>query len=395
LRAKQEAFSIMTKRAWLALCAAMTVPLLTASCGSDEATDNDTPPATGGSGTQPEGGDDSGGLIGGASDGSGGTTTPTGGRASGGKANAGAGGTTGGSSTAGRGGGGTTGGTPSTPGASLGSDCVSDDNCGDLGCLTVENSGVPHGMCTADCLEDADCPGNGLCITFEDEAGEPFGFCFEGCTPGEPGLGDPAKCHDRPDTTCRYVYTPTGEECEADADCGSADELCDTVEGLCYLAESACMPQCGSNADCPDGMFCDPDSGFCGETEPVGDPDGTPCDPEVEEDTCFGRCITFVDEMSMPVESVCVTDCSAYWPTGCGWEDQTQPAPAICLPRATEGSLGDQGFCYPLCDCDADCAGDRLCYDAGESADLLEENFGHRAWCSPPDDTLESIAVCP
>ena len=43
--------------------------------------------------------------------------------------------------------------------------------------------------------------------------------------------------------------------------------------------------------------------------------------------------------MDMPVESVCVTDCSAYWPTGCGWEDQTQPAPAICLPRADAGDL--------------------------------------------------------
>jgi hypothetical protein len=385
----------MTKRAWLALCAAMTIPLLTTSCGSDEATDNDTPAGgTGGSGAQPEGGDDSGGLIGGASDGTGGTTTPTGGRASGGKANAGAGGTTGGSNTAGKGGGGTgTGGTPSTPGASLGSDCVSDDNCGDLGCLVADMTGVPHGMCYADCLEDADCPANGLCVTFEDDAGETFGICFEGCTPGAPALGE-IKCHERDDMSCRYLYTPTGEPCEADADCGSADKLCDTVEGQCYLAESACLPQCGSNADCPDSMFCDPDSGFCSDTEPVGDPDGTPCDPELEEDTCLGRCITFVDEMSMPVESVCVTDCSAYWP-GCGWEDQTQPAPAICLPRAEGGDVGDQGFCYPLCDCDADCVGERLCYEAGESADLLEENFGHRSWCMPPDDTAESVATCP
>ena len=381
----------MTKRAWLALCAAMTIPLLTASCGSDEATDNDTSPGgTGGSGTQPEGGDDSGGLIGGTSNATGGSTTPTGG-----KANAGAGGTTGGSNTGGKGGGGSgTGGTPATPGESLGSDCVTDENCGDLGCLPADPTGLPNGMCTADCVDDADCPGDGLCVTFEDEAGEPFGLCFEGCTPGEPALGA-TKCHNRVDMTCRYLYTPTGEECAADADCGSADELCDTVEGLCYLAQSACMPQCGSNANCPDAMFCDPDSGFCIATEPVGDPDGTPCDPEVEEDTCLGRCITFVDEMDMPVESVCITDCSGYSPTACGWEDQTQPAPAICLPRAEDGSIGDQGFCYALCDCDEDCVGDRLCYEAGDSADLLEENFGHRSSCSPPDDTLESVATCP
>jgi hypothetical protein len=364
----------------------MTVPLLTASCGSDEATDNDTPPGTGGSATEPEGGDDGGGLIGGTT-GTGGTST-SGGRASGGsKSNAGAGGTTGGSNTAGKGGGGTTGGTPATPGASLGTDCVSDASCGDLGCLLPEETGVPHGLCTANCLEDADCPDGGVCLS----DGIEEGICLEGCTPGPVGIGE-LKCHDRPDMTCTYLYLPTGEACTVDADCPGADELCDT-EGECRSPSTACFPQCGNNGDCPTGMFCDPDGGACVEEEPTGDPDGVACDPEAAEETCLGRCITFVDDMGEPVESVCATDCTFLSPGACGWEDPDAPAPAFCY--SGDGDVGDQGLCYPLCDCDADCAGDRLCYEFPEDPAGFEEVFGHRSLCLPPDDTVESIPTCP
>jgi len=368
----------MTKRAWLALCAAMSIPMLTTSCGSDEATDNNSSPGTGGTS---EGGD-SGGLIGGAPDDATGGTTP-----SGGKANAGSGGATGGSSTGGKAG--VTGGTGGAAAAqTIGSECVSADSCGaNLGCLLPIN-GVPHGLCTAECIEDADCPNDGVCLT----SGTDTGICLERCELGDPGLE--AKCHGRPDMACSVIFLPTATECTSDTDCTGTDEVC-APDGSCYSPATACFPQCGNDSDCPTDLFCDPGSGLCVEEEPAGDPDGTACDPELEEDTCLGRCVTFVDENSEPVESVCVTDCTYLAPGGCGWEDQDAPAPAFCLPRAENGDAGDEGRCYPLCDCNDDCAGDRLCYEYPGDPDGFEAVFGHRAVCLSPDDTVESVETCP
>jgi hypothetical protein len=142
-------------------------------------------------------------------------------------------------------------------------------------------------------------------------------------------------------------------------------------------------------------MFCEAESGSCVEEEPTGDPDGTACDPELEEDTCLGRCVTFIDENDEPVESVCVTDCTFLSPGACGREDPNEPADAFCYPRSDDGDAGDQGLCYPLCDCNADCVGDRLCYEFPSDPDAFEDLFGHRSICLPPDDTVEAIETCP
>ncbi len=374
----------MTKRAWLALCTIVGVSTLFAGCGSDEATGGDDDEKGGKSGT---GGSDtnageSGTLLGGSSNGgSGGATgglAPTGG----------VGGTAAGGP--GTGGKATTGGSSSTA-VSVGQECINNTSCGDLECLTAEDSGIPQGLCTAGCVADADCPGaNDVCLVFDTEEG-PAGICLEGCTMGTPTALD-AKCHNRPEMACSLLYLITGEACEADADCPGADELCD-VDGQCRKPTTACYPQCASDNDCPDAMFCDPESGACGDEEVTGDVDGTPCDGEAVEDSCLGRCATFVDDNDMDIESICVSECTFAAPGQCGWEDESEPAPGICFPRFQEGGEGDQGLCYPLCDCDADCLGEHKCYEYTENPQQFLTSFGHRGICFYPDDT-PSLETC-
>lgn len=377
----------MTKRAWLALCVAMGVSVLSASCGSDEATDNDTPPSGTGGSASAQGGNDSGGLIGG-DDGTGGTDATTGGRATSGGSGSG-GETASGGSNAGSPG---TGGTPSTPGATLGQDCVSDESCGDLQCLFAEESGVPNGLCTTGCLEDADCPSGGVCLAFTADDGTPAGLCLEGCTPGDPAVGE-VKCHNRNEMTCSLLYLTTGATCSDDADCEGDGELCD-VDGNCRRPSNACYPMCGSDLDCPDEMFCDPGSGACVDEEPTGDPVGETCDPEAEEDTCLGRCVTVVDENDEALASQCTADCKFLAEGQCGWTDMTEPAPAVCFPRGDTTGEGDQGFCVTLCDCDADCAGDQKCFEYDPEDPTFSELFGHPGVCFY-DNGDESLETCP
>jgi len=377
----------MTTRAWLALCTIVGVSTLFAGCGSDEATgngDDETGGKSGAGGSSSDAGE-TGTLLGGSdtggADGTGGRA-PTGGVG---------GSVAGGANTGGKAPAGGSGGTAPTT-VTVGQECISSANCGDLECLTAEDSGIPRGLCTAGCLENTDCPGaNDVCLVFETEEG-PAGICLEGCTMGTtPALGDP-KCHNRPEMACSLLYLTTGEACAADTDCTGADHLCDT-DGQCRAPTTACYPQCASDNDCPDDMFCDPESGACVTEEVTGDIDGTPCDGEATEDTCLGRCATFVDENDMDIESICVSECTFGAPGQCGWADDTEPAPAICFPRFEEGGVGDQGLCYPLCDCDTDCAGEHKCYEYQDDPQTFLDTFGHRGICFYPDDT-PSLETC-
>jgi hypothetical protein len=374
-------FLDMTKRAWLALCTIVGVSTLFAGCGSDEATgDDDEKGGKSGTGGASDAGE-SGTLLGGSSNG--GSGGSTGGRAPTG----GVGGTAAGSPN--------TGGKAATGGAtttvSVGQECLTATSCGDLECLTPEDSGFPGGLCTAGCLADADCPGaTDVCLVLQTDEG-PSGICLEGCTMGPPpALTD--KCHNRPEMACSVLYLETGEACTADADCAGADELCD-ADGQCRKPTSACWAQCGSDSDCPTAMFCDPENGFCVDEEVTGDVDGTACDGEAAEDTCLGRCATFVDENDMEIESICVSECTVNAPGQCGWEDTSEPAPAVCFPRFQEGGQGDQGLCYPLCDCDSDCLADHKCYEYVDDPQFFLTEFGHRGICFYPDET-PSLETC-
>lgn len=378
----------MTKRAWQALWVAMGISVLSASCGSDEATGDGNDSGTGGTGEAGSPPTDTGGDTASGGDPGGSLFGGSGGKGSGGSADkGGAGGSVaGGTSTGGKAGGTGTGG-KSGGGATLGSDCVSTDNCAaPLECLTVEDSGIARGLCTTGCDPDVACPDDGICLPLADDGS---GICLEACQVGAVGALD-VKCHDRPEMTCSVLFLPDGDTCTSDADC-TAPSLCD-VEGNCRAPTDACYPQCGNDLECPDGQFCDPRSGGCIEEEPMGDPDATACDPEAAEETCLGRCATFVDENDEPVESVCVSDCKYLAPGQCGWSDTTEPAPAFCFPRFDGADEGDQGLCYQLCDCSEQCNGDRKCFEYPDPQ--FVELFGRLGVCFS-DDGSETLETCP
>jgi hypothetical protein len=213
---------------------------------------------------------------------------------------------------------------------------------------------------------------------------------MERCAVGPVAVLD-VKCHDRNEVTCSVLYFPTGNACTSDTDC-AAPTLCD-LEGECRMPTELCFPHCGNETDCPAELFCNPRSGFCEDVEPMGEEDGMACDPEAAEDPCLGRCATFVDDAGEPVESICVSECKVGYPGQCGWAQPTEPAPAFCLPRMEAGDTGDEGLCYPLCDCSEECNGTHKCFEVPDDTGEFAMLFGHRGICFSDDGTA-TLEAC-
>jgi hypothetical protein len=317
--------------------------LLGVGCGSDEATDDDN---DGGSGSILDGGPEGG-------------TVRDGGDSGGGDSR-------------------------------LGRACSTDSECGgeeDLFCLTDDNvellgASPAKGLCTKECLDDLECNG-GVCS---------LGLCFEGCEPGETGAIE--KCHARLETVCTLL--PRDEQpaaaCQLDGDCLVDGEVC--AGGTCWMF--GCQPNCGSDADCADGLFCDFDIGFCVEEEPEGKDITASCDPGAAMDECQGFCIAN-DETEET--GFCTAICNIGSPVGCGFDGEGK-ADAACLFATgivPEPTVNDIGLCGQLCDCNTDCSveGD-LC--ASLDSPQLEEFWQRAGYCRPPGngfDEGDSLSECP
>lgn len=146
-----------------------------------------------------------------------------------------------------------------------GAPCTTDADCtGAAGtCLTESDTGLPGGYCSAECLDDIECPHDAECVTIGKGLGNCFVVCDRasadacrrgyGCAPGD----DPK----RPDRG----YCAPG--CEADDDCETG-QRCDRDGGFggagaCYTVDAQIGDPCASDADC--GM-----SGFCLASWPDG-----------------------------------------------------------------------------------------------------------------------------
>ncbi len=219
--------------------------------------------------------------------------------------------------------------------SAFGSKCLSDGECGRAGvvCLTstgtvLGNFGPAGGVCTRSCQTTDDCTGidpNASCVGLTDTQS----FCMEGCTIGSPATTD-TKCHNRPDMAC------------------AADPNAPNVP--------FCVPVCRGDFDCPGGRGCDPASGLCADQPSTGLPIGAACDPTATPTPCAGFCVQLDTGIG-----ICSEPC-ANGTDSCGAAPgQAGPLDAACLwisdPNAGMGDLGD---CGQLCDCDADCANDKL-----------------------------------
>jgi hypothetical protein len=234
----------------------------------------------------------------------------------------------------------------------IGAPCTSDAECPQgpngeslLTCILPTSSaefgsGSPQGgYCTARCRETEECQtldGLAACGLL-DEAGD--GLCIGLCEPGPDFAERPAvKCDpDRAQACFEFPDNP----------------------GI-----GACFPVCESDAACGAGQFCDFGAtglGLCVTTQPVGGDIGAPCTPETAATDCrSGTCVTLLDPATGDeAGSFCSANCVFGLVEGCGFarEQAEGTRDAVCIrPQANDGGAGDVGFCFELCDVDADCA---------------------------------------
>lgn len=277
----------------------------------------------------------------------------------------------------------------SSSGASrLGRACRRDAECGsdgELFCLDASDvellgGAFPKGVCTKECADDSECPSGGLCLG---------GLCFEGCQPGASGT-TLQKCHNRAEVLCAPVQG-SDQACRRDSDCELDGEVC--LEGSC--TPFACLPGCGSDADCATGLYCDYRSGFCVEEKPTGKEIGEPCDQNSPVNDCKGFCLA-VDDTG---KGFCSAYCNPAAPFSCGFTGQGK-ANAACLfvsIVAPEPEANDLAFCGQLCDCNSDCSvKDDLCAELGIPE--VEAFWQRRGYCRPADsdfDEKDSLSECP
>jgi hypothetical protein len=222
----------------------------------------------------------------------------------------------------------------------LGRSCASNADCGGLTCVKPTDNlssgfGPPNGICSLRCNSQTACvPYGGLCVPFDTG-----GWCLEVCTPGS-SVPASKKCH------------------------GRADEACTMVGTTSYV----CAPSCGSDADCATRK-CDTATGFCADAISAAPPIGTPCDAKAAVDPCApGYCQPLSAPDAGPAVGFCTAPCRLGGLAGCGYTRNPIGAStgvvAACagVYQGMDG-VGDQGFCWQLCDVKSDCLDQKAACD--------------------------------
>jgi hypothetical protein len=291
----------------------------------------------------------------------------------------------------------------------LGQACVNDTQCNDpsapgLTCVTAKDTALggaapPKGICTAPCTLNGDeCSGFGagaLCYPFDSATGA--GYCVEGCGFGEPDVGEPKKCHDRPEFACYpALLLNTGDPCTKDTDCQSG-EVCDDNE--CAVVQPACLPACRGDIDCAEGLFCDQSflSGACVTEKTTGKALGEPCTVPTgtsrEPDECVGFCQA--DETGS-TKGHCANSCGLG--RQCAWNPDSEKYDGLCLFVSTftangKDGTGDFGFCTLTCDCADQCQDSSLgctLLSGGE----LNDTFRGNGLCVSKDSITSEYDQC-
>jgi len=226
---------------------------------------------------------------------------------------------------------------------SVGNPCTADSQCqgSPLVCIkatsnaeftTVDNpagGGPQGGYCSLPCTVDADC----RAIDDISACNTALGYCFALCAPGQSQI----KCGSDRAQACYPI--------RADNSLG------------------ACIPRCTSDAACGPGRFCDPSLlGLCVDTQPPGGKVGDPCvaaNDMTVSDCASGLCLEYSDpnDPNVSVGSFCSANCTFGLANGCGFDNVSGGVrQAGCFQAQIRGGQpGDIGYCFPVCDTNADC----------------------------------------
>jgi hypothetical protein len=269
-----------------------------------------------------------------------------------------------------------TGGTTMTAEASVpggvGTPCANDTQCptapdgsAPLVCLLSSSNaeflglgGPQGGYCSAPCRSSAECalldPTSG-CGLIDQTTGD--GFCLGICQAGN---------------------TEGALKCGADRAQACISTQANPTFGLCF-------PACQSDLGCGEGRFCDdsdPGLGLCTDTDRPGGGVGAACTPETEATDCASSiCLAFPNGAG----NFCSANCTFASLNGCGYaQGSTGPREAACLQgRLQNAGAGDLGFCFELCDVNADCEQTDWVCDPFDTAEF-QTFVGRQGQCLPP-----------
>jgi hypothetical protein len=250
-----------------------------------------------------------------------------------------------------------------------------------------------NAFCTETCVENSDCPDQGMCVALSNGGGA----CIPGGSGPTSGSG-----------------LPFGDPCGADYECSST--LC-----ISDGQRSYCSQSCRQSEDCPEGAGCVSTSngdGVCAigqedmpPTPSDGLPFGAPCE---EADQCQSR--------------LCVSDGTSNFCTASCQEDRNCPDDAECValqggggaclprdgsddPEDEEDELGaiddpcetsdecESGLCIGYeenafwcaqpCVDDEDCGGSQYCEPIDDQGGLCEDLIGEQGGSSEPEDSTQ------
>jgi hypothetical protein len=218
------------------------------------------------------------------------------------------------------------------------------------------NNGVNNGANNGgpECESDEACDGEQYCELAELE-------CRDGCRIGgcEAGFCDPDSRACVEGRCSEHEECGEGAYCNQEGACaaGCYEGSCDDND-YCELDSHTCQPgpACNGDGDCPDGTWCESDSGECLEGCREGEcGQGAACD--LDSRTC-----------------VCETDEACADGQYCEWDA------GVCLDGCREGGCADDQVCDPdsrtcvgvPCEEDNDCAQRQYCSD-GNCADGCRE----------------------
>lgn len=299
------------------------------------------------------------------------------------------------------------------PPSNVGSPCAGDMDCAEPAavCLSdISGLPLPEGYCSAYCAADDECPMGSTCVMFRGGSG---GVCLLDCDLTiEDACPDTLGCIDA--MGAPPVCLPG---CDVDADC--ADGLtCNPMggfigEGNCYDAEGQLDSGCASDADCPAGAGClDDDPNF---------PDGVclvgGCDPATNTG-CPGdsQCLDFGFS-----GDYCMDGCTADADCREAYECDEVQGRLTCQPSFVDANLGQtcntatqgcpggvciteagSGFPANYCaavECDpADgtgCPGDGVCIEANDGSGICLDGCATATDCRDAYDCRPSDAEDP